>query len=119
MVALNRMLEKMLSASKLVMIQLASKLTILSGNKNGPWAVNSLTVKSDAIGANDFARLYIGVPIADKIDRKEGQSEIRRKVTLLILSSRMTIKLKRKYCAKIPNLRSIKLMKITLCFNQQ
>lgn len=112
MVALNRMLEKKLSASKLVMIQLVSKLTISTGNKNGPWTVNSLTVKSDAIGANDFARLCIGVPIADKIDRKQGQSEIRRKVTLLILSSRMTIKLKRKCCAKIPNLRSLKLMKI-------
>ena len=55
------------------MIQLVSKLTTSSTNKNEPWTVNSLTVKSDKIGIKNFARLYVGVPIADKMGRMEEQ----------------------------------------------
>ena len=32
-----------------------------------------MTVKDDTIGTKNFARLYAGVPIADKMHRKEGQ----------------------------------------------
>ena len=55
------------------MVQLASKLTTTSANKNESWALNSLAVKSDKIGTKIFARLYVGVPIEDEMGRKEGQ----------------------------------------------
>ena len=32
-----------------------------------------MTVKDDTIGTKNFARLYVGVPITDKMHRKEGQ----------------------------------------------
>ena len=32
-----------------------------------------MIVKGDKIGTKNFARLYVGVPIADKMGRKEGQ----------------------------------------------
>ena len=73
MVSFNEMLAKRLSTSKLVMIQLASKLTTSSANENESWTINSLTVKGNKIGTKNFARLYVGVPIADKMDRKEVQ----------------------------------------------
>ena len=73
MVSCNRMLVKRLSTSKLGMTQLASKLTTSSANENESWTVNSLTVTGDKIGIKNFARLYVGVPIADKMGRKEGQ----------------------------------------------
>ena len=47
--------------SKFAMIQLASKLTTSSANKNESWTVNSL------IGTKNFATLYVGVPITDKM----------------------------------------------------
>ena len=67
MVSSNEMLVKRLSTSKLTMIQLASKLTTSSANENKSWTVNSLTVKDDKIGTKNFARLYVGVSIADKL----------------------------------------------------
>ena len=73
MVSSNGMLVKRLSTSKVGMIQLASKLPTSSANENESWTVNSLTVKSDKIGTKNFARLYVGVPIADKMGQKEGQ----------------------------------------------
>ena len=66
MVSSNGMLVKMLSTSKLAMIQLPSKLTTSSSNKNKSWTVNSLTVNGDKIGTKNFLRLYIGVPIVEK-----------------------------------------------------
>ena len=51
------------------MIQLAPK----SANENEPWTVNLLRVKGDKIETKKFARLYFGVPIADKMVRKKGQ----------------------------------------------
>ena len=60
------MLVKRLSTSKLAMIQLASKLTTSSSNKNKSWTVNSLTVNGDKIRTKNFPRLYIGVPIVEK-----------------------------------------------------
>ena len=73
MVSFNEMLAKRLSTSKLVMIELASKLTTSSANENESWTINSLTVKGNKIGTKNFARLYVGVHIADKMDRKEVQ----------------------------------------------
>ena len=73
MVSSNGMLVKRLSPSKLAIIQLVSKLTTSSANENESWTVNSLTVKGDKIGTKNFARLYVGVPIANKMGRKEGQ----------------------------------------------
>ena len=67
MVSSNGMLMKRLSTSKLAMIQLASKLTTSSESENGSWTVNSLKVKGDKIGTKNFASLYVGVPIADKM----------------------------------------------------
>ena len=67
------MLVKRLSTSKPAMIQLASKLATSSTNENEWWTVHSLTVKGDKIGTKTFARLYVGVPIADKMGQKEGQ----------------------------------------------
>ena len=67
MVSSNGMLVKMLSTSKLAMIPLASKLTTSSANENEPWTVNSLTVKGDKIGTKNSVRLYVDVPIADKM----------------------------------------------------
>ena len=73
MVSSNGMLVKRLSPSKLAIIQLVSKLTTSSANENESWTVNSLTVKGDKIGTKNFAILYVGVPIANKMGRKEGQ----------------------------------------------
>ena len=66
------MLRKRLSVSKLAMIQLESKLAASSANENEFWTVNSLTVKGDKIETKNFARLYVGVAIADKTGWKEG-----------------------------------------------
>ena len=67
------MLVKKLSMSKLAMMQLASNLATSSADENESWTVNSLTVKGDKIGTKNIARLYVGVPIVDKMGRKEGQ----------------------------------------------
>ena len=63
----NGMFVKRLCTSKLAMIQLASKLATSSANENESSTVNSLTAKGDKIGTMNFARLYVGVPIADKM----------------------------------------------------
>ena len=73
MVSSNGMLVKRLSTSKLAMMQLASKLPTSSANENESWTVNSLTVKDEKIGNKNFSRLYVGVPIADKMGQKKGQ----------------------------------------------
>ena len=70
------MLVKRLSTSKLAMIKLASKFAASPANENESWAVNSLAFKGDKIGTKNFARLYVGAPIADKMGRKEGQLSI-------------------------------------------
>ena len=54
-------------------MQLASKLPTSSANENESWTVNSLTVKDEKIGNKSFSRLYVGVPIADKMGQKKGQ----------------------------------------------
>ena len=59
--------------SKLAMIQSVSKLTISSENESESWTVNSLTVKGDKIGTKNFARMYVGVPIVNKMGQKEWQ----------------------------------------------
>ena len=59
--------------SKLAMIQLASNLATSSPNENELRTVNSLTVKGDKIGTKNYARLYVGVPIADKMCQKKEQ----------------------------------------------
>ena len=70
------MLVKRLSTSKLALIQLASKITTSSANENESWTVNSLTFKGHKIGTKNFARLHVGVSIADKTGRKEGQLSV-------------------------------------------
>ena len=55
------------------MMQLASNLATSSADENESWTVNSLAVKGDKIGTKNIARLYVGVPIVDKMGRKEGQ----------------------------------------------
>ena len=87
MVSSNGMLVKRVSTSKLAKIQLASTLTTSSANENESWTVNSLTVKGDKIGTKNFARLYVGVPIADKMSRKEGQLSIIGLCTLALPQS--------------------------------
>ena len=72
-VSFDGMFVKMLSTSKFTMIQLASKLATFSTNENDSWTVNWLTVKGDRIGTQNFARLYVSVPVADKMGRKKGQ----------------------------------------------
>ena len=59
------MLVKRISVSKLVMIQLESKLAASSVNENESWSVNSLIVKGDKIGTKNIGILYVGVAIAD------------------------------------------------------
>ena len=59
--------------SKLAMIQSVSKLTISSENESESWTVNSLTVKGDKTGTKNFARMHVGVPIANKMGQKEWQ----------------------------------------------
>ena len=71
MVSSNGMLVKRFSSPKLALIQLASKLATSSANENESWTVNSLAVKGDKIGTKNFARLYVPVPIADKMGQKE------------------------------------------------
>ena len=73
MVSSNGMLVKRLSTSKLALIQVASKLTTFSANENESRTVNPSTVKVDKIGTKNFARLYAGMSIADKMDRQERQ----------------------------------------------
>ena len=73
MVSSNRVLGKRLSMSKLAMIQSVSKLTISSENESESWMVNSLTVKGDKTVTKNFARMYVGVPIANKMGQKEWQ----------------------------------------------
>ena len=70
------MLVKRLSTSKLALIQLASKITTSSANENESWTVNSLAFKGHKIGTKNFARLHVGVSIADKTGRKEGQLSV-------------------------------------------
>ena len=67
------------------MIQLASKLTTSSANENESWTENSLTVKGDKIGTKNFARLYVGVSIADKMGQNEGQLSMIGLCTLALL----------------------------------
>ena len=61
----NGMLVKRISVSKLVMIQLESKLAASSVNENESWSVNSLIVKGDKIGTKNIGILYVGVAVAD------------------------------------------------------
>ena len=81
------MLVKSLSTSKLAMIQLVSKLATSSANENEWWTVNSLTRKGGKMGTKIFARLYDGVPIADKMGRKKGQLSMIGLCTLALLQS--------------------------------
>ena len=83
MVSSNRVLAKRLSVSKLAMIQSVSKLTISSANESESWMVNSLTVKGDKIGTKDFARMYVGEPIVNKMGQKEWQLSM---ISLCILA---------------------------------
>ena len=53
--------------SKLAMIQLASKLKLSFAKENEFWTVNSLTIKADKIGTKNIAKLYVSLPIADKV----------------------------------------------------
>ena len=85
MVSSSGMLGKRLGTSKLAMIQLASKLPTSLANENESWTVNSLTVNGDKIGTKNFDRLYGGVPIADKMGRKEGQLSMVGLCTLALL----------------------------------
>ena len=61
----DKILVKRLLRLSLPRYKLASKLTTSSANENLSWTVNSLTVKYVKIGARNFARLYVGVTIAD------------------------------------------------------
>ena len=73
MVSPSWVLVNMVFISKLPIIQLASKLATSSSNKNESWAVNSLTIKVHTIETKSFARLFIDIPIADKMGLKESQ----------------------------------------------
>ena len=66
------------------MIQSVSKSTISSANESESWTVNSLTVKSDKIGTKNFARMYVGVPIVNKMGQKEWQLSMISLCTLAI-----------------------------------
>ena len=57
--------------SKLFKIQLGSKLTTLSVNRNDSWTSNSFTVKANKILTKNFAKLYVSVSIIHKMDYKE------------------------------------------------
>ena len=70
--------------SKLAMIQSVSKLTISSENESESWTVNSLTVKGDKTGTKNFARMYVGVPIATKMGQKEWQLSMTSLYTLAL-----------------------------------
>ena len=45
--------------------------------------VNSLTVKGDKIGTKNFARMYVGEPIVNKMGQKEWQLSM---ISLCILA---------------------------------
>ena len=85
MVSSNGMLVRRLSVSKVAMIKVASKLTTSSANKNESLTINSLAVKGDKIGTENFARLYVRVLITDKMGRKEGRLSVIGLCTLSLL----------------------------------
>ena len=66
------------------MIQLASILATSSANENASWTVNSLTVKGDKIETENLTRVYVLVPIANKMGRKEGQLPVISLCTLTL-----------------------------------
>ena len=73
MVSSSGMLVKRLSTSRLAITQSGSSFTTSSEKENESWTVKSLTAKGDKKRTKKFARLYVGVPMADNIGRKNGQ----------------------------------------------
>ena len=64
------MLGKSYSISKLAITTLEPKLLSSSGNVKQSLMLYSLVVRGSSIGTKNFASLYVGVPIADKIGLK-------------------------------------------------
>ena len=67
------MLVNKLSTSKLAIKFLELNLLTSLANENKSWTVYSFLVKSFKIGTRNLAKLYVGAPIADKIEWKYGQ----------------------------------------------
>ena len=70
------MLVKSDSISKLAITSLESKLWSSSENVKESLIVYSVVVRSSSTGTKNFARLYVGVPMADKIGLKDGSPSV-------------------------------------------
>ena len=66
------MLVKSGSTSKLAITRFESKVNNSSANENESLMMYSFEVKGANKGTKNFANLYVGVPISDKIGRKGG-----------------------------------------------
>ena len=55
------------SVSKLAIASLDLKLRSSSANVKESWIVYLLSVSSSNIGTKNFSKLYVGVPMADKL----------------------------------------------------
>ena len=72
------MLVKSDSTSKLAITSLESKLSSSSANVKKSLILYSLVVRSSSIGTNNFASLYVGVLMADRIGLKAGRPSMNR-----------------------------------------
>ena len=45
---------------------------VIMSHENESWTVNSMTVKGRKIETKNFARLYVGMPIVQKWDRRDN-----------------------------------------------
>ena len=64
------------SISKLAIISFESKLWSSSANVKDSLIVYSLVVRGFSIGTNNFASVFVGVPMADKIGLKDGRTSV-------------------------------------------
>ena len=71
------MLVKSDSTTKLAIASLESKLSSSSGNVKESLIVYSLVVRGSSIGTKNFASLYVGVLMADRIGLKAGRPSVK------------------------------------------
>ena len=71
------MLVKRYSISKLAITSLESKLWRSSAYVKESLIVYWLVVRNSSIGTKDFASLYVGSPVADKVGVKDGRSSVK------------------------------------------
>ena len=96
------MLVNSYSISKLAITSLELKLSSSSANVKDSLIVYSLVVRYSSIGTMNFASLYVGVSMADKIGLKDGRPSVTILWTLAepyIISGLEPQRLKSLYCS--------------------